>query len=280
MNGCRHANGVRMRWAAATILLACLTVRVLAQENILPNAAQPPSTTEQNEIIAKAREIALRYTDDLPNFIVTQTSRRQYLEKGARNWKPVDTLVFEVAFLEGDERYTLLTINGKPTKKSKDETGGFNVDGEFGSSLARVFDPQKEATFRWERQSELRGRRVHVFSYHVEKDRSSYGGSFTDDNGKQHKGTFAYGGHVSIDRETHQVMGLTHAAEDIPAEWPVSAFSGELDYGVVRIDGKPFLLPLHAETRGTWKAGVQHRTVVEFSNYRKFSTGVTITPVN
>jgi hypothetical protein len=130
---------VRMRWAAATLLLTCLTVRVLTQENSLPRAAQPPSPRERVEIIEKAREIARDYT----------------------------------------------------------------------------------ATMR-----------------------------------------------------------LTHAAEGIPAEWPASALFGEFDYGLVRIDGKQFLLPLHAETRVNLKAGVQHRTVVEFNDYHQFSTGVTITPVN
>jgi hypothetical protein len=262
-----------MRWAAATLLLTCLTLSVLAQGN-------NPSPSEQIEVIEQAREIALRYTDNLPNFVATQTSRRQYLEKGSRNWKPIDTLVFEVAFLEGDERYTLLTINGKPTETSKDETRGFDVEGEFGTILSETFNPKAEAKFRWERHGDLRGRPVHVFSYHVEEDHSGLGGGFKDDNGKENRGMFAYGGHVYIDRESHQVMGLTHVFEGIPADWPISALSGKLDYGFVGIDGKQFLLPLHAETLGTWKAGVQHRTLVEFSNYRMFSTGVTIAPVN
>lgn len=267
-----------MRWAAATLLLTSLAGTTSAQggpENPLPDAVQRPSATEQTQVIEKARTIALEYTGNLPNFVATETVRRQFLSKGARTWKAEDTLLVDVAFVEGDERYTLLTINGKPTRKTLDSLDGVNFGGEFGSFLLGVFQLKAEAKFKWERWTTLQGRPAHVFSYHIEKDRSGFSMYF--DTG--HKGSLPFGGLVYVDRETHQVLRFTSEAE-IPADWPATGMTGELDYGFAEVDGKPFLLPLHAEMRIHWRAGAQSRSVTEFGNYHKFSTGVTITAIN
>jgi hypothetical protein len=255
---------------AATLLLISL---ILAQ-------APPPSATEQAQIIERTQEIARDYTNNLPNFIATQTTRRQYLMKGSRTWKATDTLLFDITFVSGNETYILLTINGKPTKKKKGETGGLNTSGEFGSSLWKVVNPTAAAKFKWEGSGDLRGRPVNVFSYEVDKEHSAYYWRLDDDKGKEHKGNLATSGLIFVDRETHQVLRFTQKAEGIPVEWPITASSGEVDYGFAEIEGRPFLLPLHAETSVTVKEGHQSRTVIDFSDYHKFSTGVTITPVN
>src|SRR2546422_11222526 len=52
-----------MRVTAAIILIALLMVGASAQDNV--------STSEQTQIIEKARETALQYTANLPNFIST-----------------------------------------------------------------------------------------------------------------------------------------------------------------------------------------------------------------
>jgi hypothetical protein len=263
-----------MRWAAATLRLTSLTLTVLAQENYLPKAAQPPSPSEQIEIIEKAREVALRYTDNLPNFIATETIRRQALPKGSTSWKARETLIVEVSFAGMDEIYKLLTINGKPADiPYEDLDGAFG--GEFGSFLEMVFHPEVKARFEWQRRADLRGRAVHVFSYRIEKEHSGYNLRFGD----KHRGTLPAGGLLFVDHETHEAPRLTSAPE-IPADWPVTEIPGEIDYGFVNVDGKEFLLPQHSEIRIVWKDGSQTRSLTVFSNYRKFSTGVTITPVN
>src|SRR5438128_2163714 len=115
-----------MNWTALAVLLTLL----------FPQAS---------DTLERARQMALEYAHNLPNFIATQTTRQQSLKKGSSTWKERDTLTFDVAFVEGDEQYTLLTINGKPTKKKKGETGGLNSSGEFGSDLWKVFRQESEA---------------------------------------------------------------------------------------------------------------------------------------
>ena len=110
----------------------------------------------QTESIERARRVAQDYTHNLPNFIATQTTKQVQLSKGSNTWKLKNTLVFDVAFEEGREQYTFVTLNGKPTKKRKGETGGLNSSGEFGSDLWKVFRPESQATFKWEQSTQLR----------------------------------------------------------------------------------------------------------------------------
>src|SRR6516164_9506738 len=97
------------------ILVASLTWSAAAQDS--------PLSPEETHIIEKAREVALEYTANLPNFICTETIRRSQLPRRSQTWKLRDTIAVDVAFSDHGERYNLLTINGKPTRKSLKETG-------------------------------------------------------------------------------------------------------------------------------------------------------------
>lgn len=269
---------LRAQSAAAAVLLASFIRIASAQdspESPVLNAPPPPSAGEREQIIQTTRELALQYTANLPNFVCTQTVRRFELEKRKQSWKVLDTLIADMTFSQKGESKKLLTINGKPTKKTTDKLDGMLFNGVFGSFLRPIFNPKSETKFNWERWTNLRGRPTHVFSYRVERDHAGYHLSF-DNKFRSYRGDFAFGGLIYVDRETRQVMRFTHAVDGIPDNWPVTAIPGELDYGFVDIDGKQFLLPLRAEERFVWQNGDQQRNVTEFSNYHKFSSETTI----
>jgi hypothetical protein len=115
-----------------------------------------------------------------------------------------------------------------------------------------------------------------VFSYRIEQEHSGYNIHIDD----KHQGRLAYTGFVYVDRETHQALRVTTLAEGIPSDWPIIGSSEEIDYDFVSIDGKKFLVPVHAESRAMAKSGEAIRTVVDFSDYHKFSTGVVLTTIN
>jgi hypothetical protein len=234
-----------------------------AQDNV--------SMSEQTQIIERAREIALLYTANLPNFISTETIRRSGLSKGSQTWKPLDTLTVDVAFSDKGERYNMLAINGKPTKKTFSQVGGAKSDGEFGTILRWIFRTESATKFHWERSEELRGRPMYVFSYDIEQNHSVY---IVGTN--QLRMITAFGGLVYVDRETSQVMRITHAPSGIPAYWPLVTVSGDLDYGFAEISGHKFLLPLHAEQTFAMRDGRQARNTMDFDNYRKFTAEATL----
>src|SRR5262245_25371851 len=116
-----------IRVILAIILVASLTCSAAAQGS--------PLSPEERQIIQKARELALEYTAKLPNFICTETIRRSQLPRRSQTWKLLDTIAVDVAFSNQGERYKLLTINGKPTRKSFKDIGGIRSDSEFGTLL-------------------------------------------------------------------------------------------------------------------------------------------------
>jgi hypothetical protein len=251
------------RVTAAIILIPSVMVAAAAQDNI--------STSEQTRIIERAREVALQYTANLPNFIATETIQRAELPKHSQTWKPDDTLTVDVAFSDKGERYNILAINGKPTKKTLSQLGGAKSDGEFGTILRWIFLPESATKFLWERSEELRGRPMYVFSYNIEQNNSGYRVGWNN-----RRIIAAFGGLVYVDRDSSRVMRLTHAPSGIPASWPLASMSSDLDYGFAEINGQKFLLPLHAEMTLTLRDGSQARNTMDFDNFRKFTTEATL----
>src|SRR5215467_10496861 len=134
------------RVTAAIILIASLMAGAVAQD----------SASEQTQILERARGTALLYTANLPNFISTETIRRSGLAKSSGTWKTEDTVTVDVAFSDKGERYNMLAINGKPTKKTFSQLGGAKSTGEFGTILQWIFRPESATKFHWERSEELR----------------------------------------------------------------------------------------------------------------------------
>ena len=221
----------------------------------------------------------MQYTENLPNFICTETIRRSQLPKRSQTWKLLDTITVDVAFSDQGERYTLLTINGKPTRKSFKEIGGIKSDSEFGTMLQWIFQPESQTKFNWERSEELRGRSTLVFSYGIEQGHSK----FEINSYKRHlivstpvHITAAFGGLVYVDRETNRILKITAVPSGIPATWQIAAASEELEYGFAEISGQNFFLPLHAQLNVMMQDGNQTRNEMEFRNHRKFSSEATL----
>ena len=249
-----------------------LTVIAISFALALVAAAQNNlSPSEQTQIIEKAREVALQYTANLPNFICTETIRRFQLPRGSQTWKLLDTIAVDVAFSDQGERYNLLTINGKPTRKSFRKIGGTKSDSEFGTILQWIFQPESQTKFQSERAMDMRGRPTLVFSYRIEQDHSKF-----EVNWGKRRMIAAFGGLVYVDRETSRVLKITAVPSGIPANWQITAASEELDYGFAEISGQTFFLPLHAELNATIQDGTRTRNEMEFGNYRKFSSDATL----
>jgi hypothetical protein len=242
-----------------------LTIILVASVTWSAAAQDSPLSPEETHIIEKAREVGLEYTANLPNFICTETIRRSQLPRRSQTWKLLDTIAVDVAFSNQGERYKLLTINGKSTRKSFREIGGMRSDAEFGSILQSIFQPESQTKFQSERPMDLRGRPAHVFSYRIEQARSKF---------EVNHMMFAFGGQIYVDRETSRVLKITAIASGLPAKWPT--FSQEVEFGFAEISGQKFFLPLHAQVDATTQDGNQFRNGLEFGNYRKFSSEATL----
>src|SRR5262249_43815192 len=121
---------------------------------------------------------------------------------------------------------------------------------------------------------ELRGRRVHVFSFRIDEEHSQYTLNWKALL-RRYRGVFGFRGIMYLDTETYQVLRLTHSPERIPQDWPINGLYGELDYGFAEIAGEKTFVPLRAEMLIETRDG-NNRNVIEFANYRKFSTEATL----
>lgn len=239
------------------------------------DAPAPPSSDQREHAIDVARAAALRYHDGLPDFLCTQTVRRYRDPRSKEEWRPLDVLTITVSYSAKGEEYKLVTLNGKPDRRSLDEVGGSWSEGEFGSLLHRVFLTESEAGFRWERWGMLRKRVVQVFSYRIATAHSHYAVDY-EFNGKPYHLNTAMRGRVYIDRETNRTLRITWEADGLPADSPILRTPAVLDYDYADIGGRRVLLPVRAESRIATVSG-QTRNMIEFRDYRKFTSETNVT---
>jgi hypothetical protein len=248
----------RLRQASATLPKPAVPTRF--------DSPLVPSLAEQNRIIKEAQEIALNYTQSLPDFIATESVRRYSDERGS--WQLKDTLTIRLSYFDQSEEYKVLNINGRPSTLPYESVGGTITQGEFGSLLREVFEPRSFAELHWDHWTNLRGRPAHVYTFRVLAANSRYMMVYGN-GGARYTITAGQHGFVYVDGDTHQIVRIVSEADTIPEKFPVRNSITSLDYGFADVGGRQFLLPLRAEVRmGT--SSIETRNEVEFQSYKKF----------
>ncbi len=246
-----------------------------------PKPIPPPSAEEQAAALEAAREYALAYSRNLPDFICTEVTRRYgALPPGRRGWgvageaprwQAIDTVTKRLSYFDQKEDYKTILHNSTPVGDSGKSVGGSESFGDFGSMLRELFEPATQARFEWDHWGTLRGQRVMEFNFHVRQERSQY--RITVDNNQSI--IAAYRGLVAVDPTTHAVMRLIVEAEDMPADFPVKSTQDILDYDYQDISGQTFLLPLKATMTGNM-GDYWSKNDKEFRIYRKYSADAVI----
>jgi hypothetical protein len=269
--------GARPKTVAALKELAAKSAGLPAPQPEAPKRAYvpppPPPSEEQGKIIEDARETAMTYTESLPDYICSQLTRRFIDPTGHESWHATDVILARLTYFEHKEDYKLITVNNSvTTDKEYTSVGGAISQGEFGSMMRGLFDPRSNAEFRWHGWTTLRGHVSYVFSYVVPQEHSQftidYHGTASD---KGWTITAGYHGSIVIDKVTNRVLRISLDADNIPPDFPVHQSSEVLDYDFVQISDHEFLLPVAAEFRSV-AHHTSARNLVEFRNYRKFST--------
>jgi hypothetical protein len=241
-----------------------------------PVPKPPPSSEEQAAIIDDVRKYALNYSQNLPDYICTQVTRRYAAPvPGSRNggprgsdpsWQLQDTLTIRLSYFEQKEDYKLIMVNNNVVQQDYTKLGGTTSAGDFGSMMREIFEPATGTRFTWDHWGKLRGRLTYVFAYRVAQERSQW---HIDYERKQDIVT-AYQGLVDVDIETRRVLRVTLKAIDIPASFPVHQAETTLDYDYQMLSDQQFLLPLKGEVQ---LAGddVLTKNDNEFRLYHKYS---------
>jgi len=232
----------------------------------------PPDSLEQGQILDEAREYALNYTRQLPDFICVQVTRRWVDPTGFDSWRHLDTITTRLSYFEQKEDYKVVLVNDQPVQDMPlEQLGGTISAGEFGSMMKDIFALDSNARFEWERWATLRGKRNYVLSYDIDQAHSRY---HLIANRSLDIIT-AYKGLIYIDKESKVISRITLRAYGIPYAFPVRDVTTSLDYDVTKIGGAQFMLPLKAEITSR-RGDESTRNDVQFRLYRKFGADTTI----
>jgi len=233
----------------------------------------PPDSVEQEKIIDQAREYALNYTKQLPNFICVQVTRRDYDPTGTgNNWYHSDTITARLSY-NGAENYEVILHNNQPvTNATMRQFGGTTSEGEFGSMMDQIFEPETHTQFSWDHWGKLRGRKTYVFAYDVQQEYSKYHVEADDDKLSI---VPAYRGLVYIDEDTKMVVKIVMTPYDMPSTFPIREINSSLDYDLETIGDQQYMLPLKSVLTSK-RARQMTRNDIEFRLYRKFGTESTI----
>ncbi len=239
-----------------------------------PPPKPPPSAEEQARIISEARELALNYSNSLPDYICWQVTRWYINPYGQKNsWMPRGHMTERLSYFDHHEDYKTVTVNDVVSNVDARKLGRSLSRGEFGTMLHDIFDRASHTEFEWSRWTGLRGKWIYVFAFRVPLEYSKYTVEY--DNGAQ-RITAGYHGEIFIDKETNQVVRIKMNG-DTPADFPVQGITQQLDYDYTKIGDQEFLLPLTSEMQAAMDHG-KHlvKNTIDFRHYEKFSADAVI----
>ncbi len=266
----------RIICAVSSRLLTAFALAVLAGSLI---AQEPPSASEQDAFLAEARNVALAYDESLPDFLCTLTIRRYATAPAGIGRGPSmterlsDTVVVNLSYYQGNEQYTVLSVNGLKPASPDAYMGGLMSTGEFGMVLRNIFD--KPAEFKFLKWTSFHSRKSAVYSFRVDASARPYQIRSWDTR-RQSALSAIVGlrGELCIDAESHSVLRFSYQSDGVPRGFPISATSTSVEYDYASIAGRRYLLPSAANVRMSGDA--EKRNEVAFNSYRKFSSDTSI----
>lgn len=229
----------------------------------------PPAPEKQEQILSQIRQYAQTYTQQLPNFICTQVTRRWVDQAGGENFHRIDVIAAKLTYNQGQEHYETVLVDNRPvspTDKADASRGGTRSSGEFGSLMDSIFSEDSKAEFHWYRWGTWDGKLTAVYDYSISRDHSTYVLDYED---QQHLVT-AYRGRIYANPDSGIVYRITFEAVGIPSSFPVRSASEILTYGEQEIANQKYICPLEAKV--FVKSLQNTRNDIEFRAYRKFDT--------
>ncbi|MBS1859692.1 MAG: hypothetical protein JST11_30250 [Acidobacteria bacterium] len=226
-----------------------------------------PKGAADDDFIASARDAAANFTSTLPNYLVQQVTSRYFSPSPAPRWQLIDEVTADLAYVDGKEDYRNFRINGQAIDQP--EKSGSWSTGEFSTTLDDLLSLPTHAQFRRRGEQRMAGRNAIVFDYTVAQTTSHW--TVVSPDGRRYNPP--YEGAIWVDQDTRRVLRIEQRSTSMPPGWPFTGVESALDYGYVRIEAKTYLLPARAENKSCMSgSGACTRNVIEFRNYRKFTT--------
>ncbi len=105
--------------------LRICAVFLLSNTPLLAVAGSSKLSADQTSVLEDTRAYAMQYTQQLPDFICTQTTHREVAAYMSGTSTPVlldnssDIIEEQLSYVAGKERYIVLTIDGKKSPQGR-----------------------------------------------------------------------------------------------------------------------------------------------------------------
>jgi len=198
----------------------------------------------------------------------------RFIQQGRGEKTLQDIVSAEIIYEDRKETYRNVKINNRPTSKQLNEIDGAWSTGEFASALLDLFDPASKAHFSSGRASAIAGLSAQVYDFQVQASNSNWRLQI----GSQTVAP-AYTGSLWVDPNTARVLRIERQARNIPSDFPIDTAESAIDYSFTTIEGKSFLLPVHAESLGCQRgSSFCSHNLIDFRNYHEFKGNIKIIP--
>ena len=219
-----------------------------------------------------AREVNLEYASNMPNFVADETAKRYTSDNKSEEWRYLDTIETEIAFVGNRVGRQRIRRNGKPWDRPFEALPGFKWYGGFGTEIRPLFDPQCPTTLAYEGSSEMRGRQVLEYRFSSQAD-GCFGPFYFEYQRYNPERT----GNAFIDEAGGNVIRLDEEARGFPADFPFAQREEHVTWDYVRIGDASHLLPTKADFLVSYAAGVRWRVEVAYKNHRHFEASTNLT---
>lgn len=231
-------------------------------------------TTEWNAFLNDVRRKALQFTDDLPDFVCQQITRRYKDPHGGNQWQSQDIVESEIGYNQRQENYSNIKINGRSAIKRFESLGNMISIGEFGSILRSLFIPETQAKFWKDREEIFRGVQTIVIGFSVPKESSAWTLSYKH----THSLKVAYQGTVWVDARNRSILKISQHTAQLPRNFPILYSETTTEYGyrdIAGLENQSFFLPIAAEVVIRENQNrLSSRNLVEFREFRRFTADV------
>lgn len=225
------------------------------------------------DLLERTREWAGSFTSGLPNFVCQQFTTRYTEVSRSEGWQAQDVITAKVVYEDGREGYKDITVGGKKTSKSMIDLGGTTSTGEFASMLASLFDPARQAEFKFYRTTTSHDGESAIYDFKVTLARSDW----TIVVGAQLLRP-TYSGSVWVDKASAQVRRIELQADNVPKDFPLDEIQSAIDYEEVSLGTAKFLLPTHAENLSCQRgSSFCTKNTIDFRDYHKYSGESSVT---
>jgi hypothetical protein len=230
------------------------------------------------DLVVKLCDFASGYQNQLPNFIVQQTTIFE-------NAFSKTVMTAEVTFQKGQESYSHVTVNGQPAPVSRIATKPpdevhFSSTGEFGPALLDLFRVPGATQFKFKTTSTLQNQSVAIYEFHIPEKKNVF---WTVRPGDGRTMRPEFNGELWLERQTGKPLREEIEPASLLLGAEIVSTRTVIDYAMTAVgDAGTFLLPSKSEST-MCKRGVQEtdhctKNVLVFHGYRKFGANTRIIP--